>query len=710
MKSVTAFGILLWLCACAFAQDSLNIRCVWRESFWESAFAVELQGNLAYVATDAGLSVLDIADATHIEQIGSFDTPGRAVDVAIVGDWAYLIDDSGHLWTLDISNPAEPIDVSEFPLAAYPTALAINGGFAYILSGFAQNSQLQIIDISNPFLPEAVGNYFAGDYCTDICVTDTLALIAGYGLTVVNVSDPASPVLIDSAQSGDAWAVAVQNGYAYLACRDSCIRTYDVSNPNSITLSGVTPMVAFQGSRMTVHNGHLYLGMYWGDLGIFSLSNPAQPSFVSSFECRSEIFGIAHHENLAYVGYRGGLQVVNVSNPTVPVEAGYYSSLAYAHSVAAGNNRAYVGCANRVQALDVTDPEEPVATGAFGEQCYSSAMALSDGRLYVVDDECGLKIFDAAIPDSLVVLGSFTPADWNIAYYGVAVNGNFAYVGYGNTNNWSGGLLVFDVSNPAVPDSIGGHPTGGMVYDLAVRDSMVYLAYNGLTILNVSNPAFPTLVGVCPGPSMSVALCEVRPYAVTAGWHSLRVIDIADPAAPQQIARDSTLGAGYDVAVMGDSAYVADGERGLRVFNIADATMPVEIAHYQRPSTAMGVAVSGEYIFVAEESRLGIYHWIHPESTGPEAPRLPEEFVMRAAYPNPFNPSTTISYELPRAGNISLRVFDLLGREVAVLAEGFSAEGTHQVRFDASGLASGVYFARLEAGDFVQTRKLMLLR
>jgi hypothetical protein len=79
-------------------------------------------------------------------------------------------------------------------------------------------------------------------------------------------------------------------------------------------------------------------------------------------------------------------------------------------------------------------------------------------------------------------------------------------------------------------------------------------------------------------------------------------------------------------------------------------------------------------------------------------------------YPNPFNPTTTIAYDLPRAGHISLRVFDLLGREVAVLKDGLVQAGSHRGRFDGTNLASGIYFARLDAGVFTQTKKLVLLK
>jgi len=96
---------------------------------------------------------------------------------------------------------------------------------------------------------------------------------------------------------------------------------------------------------------------------------------------------------------------------------------------------------------------------------------------------------------------------------------------------------------------------------------------------------------------------------------------------------------------------------------------------------------------------------------GVEASReLPKHFVLEQNYPNPFNPTTVVRYQLPAAGDVTLAVYDLLGREVAVLVNGRADAGVHEVTFDGSGLSSGVYLYRLSVGDFVQARRLMLLK
>jgi hypothetical protein len=90
--------------------------------------------------------------------------------------------------------------------------------------------------------------------------------------------------------------------------------------------------------------------------------------------------------------------------------------------------------------------------------------------------------------------------------------------------------------------------------------------------------------------------------------------------------------------------------------------------------------------------------------------KLPSEYQLSQNFPNPFNPETTISYSIPKSEHVTLKVFDLLGREVATLVDEFKQAGTYKTNFNASGLTSGVYFYQLGAGSFVQTKKLMVLK
>jgi hypothetical protein len=90
--------------------------------------------------------------------------------------------------------------------------------------------------------------------------------------------------------------------------------------------------------------------------------------------------------------------------------------------------------------------------------------------------------------------------------------------------------------------------------------------------------------------------------------------------------------------------------------------------------------------------------------------KIPLKWELEQSYPNPFNPSTTIEFALPKSAFVTLKVYNLLGEEVAMLVAEKLPAGKHQRVWEAKGLASGVYLYRLEAGEFVQTRKLILLR
>jgi hypothetical protein len=93
-----------------------------------------------------------------------------------------------------------------------------------------------------------------------------------------------------------------------------------------------------------------------------------------------------------------------------------------------------------------------------------------------------------------------------------------------------------------------------------------------------------------------------------------------------------------------------------------------------------------------------------------EVASLPDRLTLDQNYPNPFNPTTVLSYQLAAAGHVTLAVYDLLGRQVAVLVNGEIAAGAHRAEFNAAGLPSGIYVARMQAGGISESRKMVLMR
>lgn len=143
------------------------------------------------------------------------------------------------------------------------------------------------------------------------------------------------------------------------------------------------------------------------------------------------------------------------------------------------------------------------------------------------------------------------------------------------------------------------------------------------------------------------------------------------------------------------------------------ATVGIQDHDHQR---GLGLTYSDYYI--SSVSVLGPQKAIRFSTTPPDnflgteqPPTVaPREFALHEAFPNPFNPTTELRYDLPERGAVLLRVYDMLGREVAILVDDLQEAGSYHAKFDGTALATGLYFARLDAGSQSMVRKLMLVK
>ncbi len=121
--------------------------------------------------------------------------------------------------------------------------------------------------------------------------------------------------------------------------------------------------------------------------------------------------------------------------------------------------------------------------------------------------------------------------------------------------------------------------------------------------------------------------------------------------------------------------------------------------------------VGGEFTQAGGVASTYIARWTSGASRVEQiSTHVPKTFLLEQNYPNPFNPSTTIRYQLPFAGNVSLKVYDVLGREVMTLVNRRQEAGAYNFTLNAASLSSGIYFYRLQSGNFVQTKKMMLVK
>jgi hypothetical protein len=150
-----------------------------------------------------------------------------------------------------------------------------------------------------------------------------------------------------------------------------------------------------------------------------------------------------------------------------------------------------------------------------------------------------------------------------------------------------------------------------------------------------------------------------------------------------------------------NNAYVSHDSEPLFVIDFGIQGSPREDAEV--------AFTSGEVVDVTGEP-YGLDYSNGSVAFSGDNPALPDDYALYQNHPNPFNPSTEIGFSLPLPCHVELAIFDITGRQVAVVAEGHYGKGQHSVTWNASGFPSGIYLYRLVAGDFVEAKKMMLLK
>ena len=361
-----------------------------------------------------------------------------------------------------------------------------------------------------------------------------------------------------------------------------------------------------------------------------------------------------------------------------------------------------------LQVIDVTDPSNPTIVGGV-DTGFASGVAVSGNFAFVADYSSGLQVLDITSPATPTVVGGVSMPD---VAYNVAISGNYAYVA-----DYFSGLQVVDITNPVSP-AIVGSASAGAAYGVAVSGNHAYIASSyGLEVIDITSPADAVRVGGANTYYSAEDVAVSGNYAYVVDGAGLLIYEITNPANPVLVGSLDTPIFAFSVAIAGDYAYIADSNSGLQVIDIRNPANPSIVGSADTPGEASGVAVSGGYTYVTTfESGLVILPVQCVEASGAQAGNPPTVFHLFNAYPNPFNPSTTISFSLPQPTTASLHIYDLSGRLVRTLLEDEVVEiGRHEAVWrglDDTGrrVPSGVYLYRLGAGDYRETKRMILIK
>lgn len=189
------------------------------------------------------------------------------------------------------------------------------------------------------------------------------------------------------------------------------------------------------------------------------------------------------------------------------------------------------------------------------------------------------------------------------------------------------------------------------------------------------------------------------------------VIDVSEPTAPFEVAEIDMPNFTWKITVSGELVFAASHYDGIRVIDISDPINPLEIGYYDTPGYALDIDTLGDDIYVTDYFYFGIYEFTggtsvekHPQS------ELPQSITLAPIRPNPFNASADIIFRIAEPGRVKLTVYNLQGRELSVLANGYYSAGTYSINWSATDVASGVYFISLRQKGNISLQKVLLVR
>jgi hypothetical protein len=701
----------------AFAQDSLGMHHVATLDYWQGASDIQMVGNLAYVvSSSSGLHIVDLTDPANPQEIGRatwYDWGFLSGGVYVIGNRAYVATTCG-CCAFDISDPTHPIEIARWWEDRSLSDIFVLDTIAIIQQ--SDNAPV-IADISNLGNVQQIGDFgnrwlwpvgMAGQY---LCMTSCWH----NGLHIFDISNPSQPVEVAQIDTTTPCCGGVIAGdYIYFGTLDAGVRIIDISNP--LQPVEVASCDSGECSAVSVNGTHLVVFRY-SYLHTWNIGDPLHPVLEGEFPLTSLFTSVASSGNLVCLGYSYSLiavAVVDISNPAAPVQVSSFGANGTLLNMTLGGTVAYVGGGwVSIRTISLADPLHPLNLGVAGEQ--SGDIAVRGNYAYMTDRNEGLVVFDVsnpAEPESLNCTPAGCPQRIEIA-------GDYAYV-ISTDQGWPAFLRTFSLLDPTAPVQVNIlsflHPTMGGAF--AIQNGYLYLgtsssSYIYLYVYSLANPEAPQLVGTGTYPNYywyaprDLALNDHYAF-MTDYTGGLITFDITQPENPVAVAQMGGITV-IKVTAMGDTI-ITDGNSQINIWNMTDPTDPRLIGYYPTLEIIRDIRILGSYAITISSSELRVYQCDTISATPKPLEVVPHKFILYPCYPNPFNPNTVISYCVPHQSKLCLDIYNILGQRITTLYNGTRIAGQHRVIWDASDIASGIYFCRMSAPGFQSFRKMVLIK
>ncbi|MBN1295006.1 MAG: T9SS type A sorting domain-containing protein [Candidatus Latescibacteria bacterium] len=713
------------------------------------AVDVTVWGMYAYVADRAaGIRIVNIANVANPYIAAEYQSNGDPVSVAI-GDnnknYLFIAEAAAQkgVRSLNVTNPTNPVEAGFYQINNGATAIRVYSQNAYVLS-----NGMRTFDISNPSYIEQKGS--AG-----LSATNKIAVNNGYvfaaeltnGLIIYNATNIRSPqdikTITEAVGSGInvdiiAYDVAINGNRAYIANGSNGLLVLNIE-----TKTAPFPIGNFNAygnlTSVSVSNKIMYVTDSTYGLRIFNVNNPVSPVQIGQVAIPLvndvELMSGTPYAFVSSLNLGTGVQGIDISDPTNPIKSGNYS-LYESWNLSVGNGYVYSAAGNNgMVVIDVsTNPSFPTATG--GLKTITQVQGIAYDRDYVIlaAGDNGLSVLDVYSSTTPIVSGS-------LKLTGNAINVTSDYP-YAYVATEDAGMRIIDWVAPGTPKEIGFYDPQVPIYDVVKNGLYAYLAADDLYIVNVSNPENPYMADSFEiGGARGVAVEGDYVY-VAAGTNGVYIFKVTAPAPPSNVVlNDVPDDQGNKLEITWSLSADDDSIIQYNIYRSKNPTPtePVAIGSFgsvdefietEKTTTILIASVARGTTYYLDEffpvRGEQYYYWVGAVADYGESEKIaasiitavdekPSEFKVSTPFPNPFNPMTSIQYELPEASYVKLVIYDSLGRKVTVLQDGYMNAGVHKTVWNARNskgihVGSGVYLYQLSAGNYFNQGKVMFLR
>jgi hypothetical protein len=615
---------------------------------------------ISSVAISSGTAqiCLEYQNYIHWDDAANFGIWGESV--LLQGDLAYCL--VGGLEILDISDPAEPVELSYMDLSGHPDMAVIDGDLLYLACSNVNNTGFTIVDVSDPHTPYPVST--TSTSADAISVHDIpgqgKVVCIGYRsgttnyLKIYGVDDPLSPGLqsyvpLPGASSGIRrlahFGKLLYICHMYPMAGQDDILIYDISDPSSPTQVGGVNIADNSGVHdIEIAGDQLYLANRLnnndGQLLAYSLSAPHSPVFTGSVNTSGGPFGLGVTGSVACMHSYKTLSIIDISDPVNPILAGNLRSPfdmlgmdadgGRVVAVGEGFEMSGMGISPWLLTADLSSGQFVTPVAHLDLAGVTSEMVVQGDLAYMLVSGSGLEIYDLTSPLSPQLLVTL-PLDLGYTT-DIRVEGERAFVmGVG------GDITVVDINDPHAPLVLGAYDTTGNAKCLAVSGDLVWLGISEwddmwweyryhYVCVDLGDPGAPVELYSSPSSGYWIEGLEISgDHLCIAGGSSqdLRIMDVSDPVFPVLVGSLGLSGSPQAVYLEGEMLFMAGGhntsvpQNKINIIDLSDLTSPVLMSEITTQSAVRNFAFDGQALYAASTGNgLEVFDLLDPENPG----------------------------------------------------------------------------------------------